>query len=287
MSERRFDVWASANAYERYMGRWSRPVAKAFVSWLACPAGLRWLDVGCGTGALATVVSESCRPQAVLGIDRSEAFVGAATAAAPAAAAFAVGDAVALPVRGAACDVTVSALALNFLPEPGRAVTEMARTVRPGGLVAAYVWDYAGGMTLLRRFWDAAACVEPAAAALDEGRRFPLCRPEPLRALWTGSGLTAVTLTAIEAPTVFADFDDLWQPFLAGQGPAPGYTTALAPHDRENLRTALMATVPTAADGSIALTATAWAVSGRKPGSPATRPGGHDTASTSRTPHGR
>ncbi|MFH8803992.1 class I SAM-dependent methyltransferase [Streptomyces sp. NPDC017936] len=273
MSEQRFDVWASGNAYERYMGRWSRLVAKAFVSWLGCSADLRWLDVGCGTGALTTVVSSRCRPRAVLGIDRSEAFVGAAAAAAPASARFAVGDAVTLPVRDAACDVAVSALTLNFLPEPGRAVDEMVRSVRPGGLVAAYVWDYAGEMALLRRFWDAASSVDPAAAARDEGRRFPVCRPEPLRTLWADSGLLDVAVTSFEVPTVFADFDDLWQPFMAGQGPAPGYVAALSPNEREELRSALGATVPTAADGSITLTARSWAVSGSTPGGPTCRGG--------------
>lgn len=258
---RRFDVWEAGGAYERYMGRWSRGVAREFVAWLGCPGGLRWLDVGCGTGVLASVVGERCRPRVVVGCDRSEGFVAAAH---PVGYCI-VGDATELPVRDGACDVVVSGLTLNFLPEPAAAVRELARVVRPddGGLVAAYVWDYADGMGFLRRFWDAAAELDPAAAALDEGRRFAGWRPQSLHTLWTEAGLTDVRTTAIEVPTVFRDFADLWEPFLAGQGPAPGYVAALAPDGRDRLRDALRAAVPTRPDGSIPLTARAWAVRGR------------------------
>ncbi|MEU1013708.1 methyltransferase domain-containing protein [Streptomyces sp. NPDC005890] len=266
MSEQRFDVWASGAAYERYMGRWSRAVAKKFTTWLDRPAGLRWLDVGCGTGVLSAVVSTLCRPRVVLGIDRSEAFVSTARATCPPPACFLLGDAMALPVRDAEWDVAVSGLTLNFLPDPATAVARMARAVRPGGLVAAYVWDYAGKMDFLRRFWAAVTAADPSAAALDEGRRFPVCRPEPLRAMWADAGLVDVAATSIEVPTVFAGFADLWEPFLAGQGPAPGYVAALSAQERDRLRDAFDAAVPRRADGSIALTARAWGVSGRTPG---------------------
>ncbi|MGW6613566.1 class I SAM-dependent methyltransferase [Streptomyces erythrochromogenes] len=259
------DVWAEGDAYERYMGRWSRRVAEVFVTRLGGPAGLRWLDIGCGTGALTAAVATRCRPRTVLGLDRSPEFVRAARAAAPGTARFAVADASALPLRDAAFDAVVSGLALNFLEPPGTAVAEAARVVRPGGCVAAYVWDYAEGMTLLRRFWDAAAALDPAAAALDEGRRFALCRPGPLRALWTGAGLVDVTVAPIEVPTVFNRFEDLWEPFLSGQGPAPGYVATLTPEARELLRTRLVETLPVRPDGSVALAARAWAVRGARP----------------------
>jgi SAM-dependent methyltransferase len=176
-----------------------------------------------------------------------------------------VADAQTLPVRDALLDVAVSGLVLNFLPAPGAAVAEAARAVRPGGLVAAYVWDYAEGMELLRRFWDAALATDPSAAALDEGHRFPLCHPDRLRALWTGTGLVDVSAPPIEVPTHFADFTDLWEPFLAGQGPAPGYVAALPPAVRGRLRDALREAVPARPDGTIALRARAWAVRGRRP----------------------
>ncbi|WP_250647431.1 hypothetical protein [Streptomyces sp. Sge12] len=160
--------------------------------------------------------------------------------------------------------MVVSGLALNFL-EPARATAEAVRVVRPGGVVAAYVWDYPEGMAFLRRFWDAAAELDPAARALHEGRRFAQCRPDPLHALWTGAGLVDVIVNPIEVPTVFAGFADLWEPFLSGQGPAPGYVATLAPAARDRLRTRLEALLPTGPDGSVTLSARAWAVRGRRP----------------------
>ncbi|MFG2271157.1 class I SAM-dependent methyltransferase [Streptomyces chartreusis] len=265
MAEQRFDVWSSGAAYERYMGRWSRAVARRFLAWLDRPAGLCWLDVGCGTGALSALVTELYDPHRVLGCDRSEAFVATAAAAPVRTAGFVVGDAMALPVRDGVFDVAVSGLTLNFLPEPASAVRELARAVRPGGPVAAYVWDYGEGMGFLHAFWTAAAATDPGAAALDEARRFPGCGPEALHRLWTDAGLGDVSTTAVEVPTVFADFADLWDPFLTGQGPAPGYVATLAPAARDRLRDALRARVPIASDGSVRLTARAWAVRGVRP----------------------
>ncbi|MDI2126008.1 class I SAM-dependent methyltransferase [Yinghuangia seranimata] len=263
MSER-IDTWAVGDAYDRYMGRWSRLVADAFVAWLDVGDGLRWLDVGCGTGALTSAVTVRCRPRTVVGLDRSAGFVAAARAADPGPAGFAVADGLSLPVRDGAFDVAVSGLALNFLPEPESALAEAARVVAPGGQVAAYVWDYSEGMGFLRHFWDAASLVDPSAAALDEGRRFPVCRPEPLRALWAGAGLVDVAVAPIDVPTVFPGFADLWEPFLTGQGPAPGYVSTLAPAARDRVRDALARAVPARPDGSIALTARAWGVRGRR-----------------------
>lgn len=255
-------VWQSSHAYERYIGRWSRLVADEVLGRLNVEPGARWLDVGCGTGALTGAIRRRDPDARVSGIDRSEGFVAHARRFLDAE--FVVGDAAALPFDDDAFDVAVSGLVLNFVPEPARAVAEMARVVRPGGTAAVYVWDYAEGMQLLRRFYDAAVEVDPAAAELDEGRRFPLCRPEPLRELFTGAGLSAVEVAAIDVPTVFPDFDDLWEPFLGGQGPAPAYVSSLDEERRAAVREALRARVPIAADGSIALTARAWAAVGRR-----------------------
>jgi SAM-dependent methyltransferase len=265
VSARDFDVWTAGQAYERYMGRWSRLVADAFLTWLACPPDARWLDIGCGSGALTAAVAARCRPRTLLGVERSAGFAVTARATTPPPARFVRADAQALPVSDRTMDTAVSGLVLNFLPDPAAAVAEAARTVTPGGLVAAYVWDYAEGMHLLRYFWDAVAMVDPAsAAALDEGRRFPLCRPAPLSELWTAAGLTAVHVSPIEVPTAFDDFTDLWGPFLAGQGPAPGYVAALAPAARKRLRDVLHERVPKEPDGTIPLRARAWAVRGHK-----------------------
>jgi SAM-dependent methyltransferase len=263
---RRRDAWSAGDCYEPYVGRWSRRVAAVFVERLAVPRGRRWADVGCGTGALTHAILERCDPAAVTGIDASAAFVEHARAhTSDARATFLTGDAQALPLPDASVDAAVSGLVLNFVPEPARAAAEMARVVGAGGVVGVYVWDYAEGMALMRRFWDAAAALDPAAAALDEGRRFPLCRPEPLAALLEGAGLRDVEVAPIDIETPFRDFDDYWSPFLGGQGPAPGYAMALTAPRRAALRERLRETLPAAGDGTIALTARAWAAHGRTP----------------------
>ena len=260
------DVWAKGGAYEAYVGRWSRRVAELFVPWLARPAGRRWLDVGCGTGALTGTVLAAAGPATVLGVDRSVAFLAdARRGAAGDRAAFAAGDAAALPLATGRFDVVVSGLALNFVTRPDRAAAELARVAVPGGTVAAYVWDYAGGMRMMRHFWDAAAELDPAAAGRDEAVRFPLCRPAPLAALFTGAGLRRVATRPVEIATVFTGFDDYWQPFLGGQGAAPAYVATLSGTHRDALRERLRRRLPTGPDGRIALTATAWAVRGTRP----------------------
>lgn len=257
------EVWAVGEAYEAYVGRWSRDVAVAFLHWLDVPAGRRWLDVGCGTGALTATILAQADPAEVVGVDPSEGFLANARAQiADPRATFRTGDARSLPLPDRRFDAVVSGLTLNFVPDPQRAATELARVATSDGVAAAYVWDYAEGMAMMRYFWDAAATLDPAAADLDEGRRFPLCQPEPLRGLWADAGLDKVTVQAIDVPTVFADFDDYWTPFLGGQGPAPGYAMSLTEEHRRALRDLLRARLPTGPGGSIPLTARAWAVRG-------------------------
>jgi SAM-dependent methyltransferase len=257
------EVWASGDAYEPYVGRWSRLIAEAFLAWLGVPPGDRWLDVGCGTGALTQTILREAQPQAVTGIDPSAGYVAYTRDHTPdPRATFLVGDAEALPDPDGAYDVAVSGLVLNFVPHPARMLAEQARVTRPGGTVAAYVWDYAGQMQLMRHFWEAAVALDPAARELDEGRRFPLCRPGPLGALFEEAGLGRVETRAIDVPTHFRDFDDYWRPFLGGQGPAPGYAMALGEERRGALREHLRAQLPIEADGAIRLMARAWAVRG-------------------------
>jgi SAM-dependent methyltransferase len=261
------DVWAAGDRYEPYVGRWSRLVARVFLDWLAVPAGQDWLDVGCGTGALTQTLVDHARPHSVRGVDPSPGFLEHARARVRGERVrFDVGDAQALPVETASVDAAVSGLVLNFVPQPPRAAAELARVVRPGGVVAAYVWDYAGRMELMRYFWDAAAALNPAAAALDEGRRFPLCQADALGALLTQAGLRDVETRAIDVPTHFRDFDDYWSPFLGGQGPAPGYAMSLDGARRDALRDHLRARLPIEPDGTIDLIARAWAVRGRRVG---------------------
>ncbi len=261
------ETWDDGAAYEQYVGRWSRRVAAPFVQQLAVPAGARWLDVGSGSGALSEAVLAAAGPAELLGIDRSAAYVALLRRRLDAPRAhFAVGDARRLPLPAGACDAVVSGLVLNFVPQPAEAVTEMARVVRPGGTVAVYLWDYAGEMQFMRHFWDAAVALDPAAAILDEGSRFPICRPDPLAALLRAAGLADVVVWLIDVATPFRDFDDYWRPFLSGQGPAPGYVAALVAPRRAALRERLRATLPTAPDGSVSLIARAWAARGRPVG---------------------
>jgi len=256
------EVWEVGAAYEAYVGRWSRPVAREFVGWLAAGPGRSWLDVGCGPGALTAAVLGTA-PARVTGIDRSPGFLAEARARTnDPRAAFAAGDARALPVPDRGFEVVVSGLCLNFVPDPGRAAAEFARVTAPGGVAAAYVWDYGDGMAMMRYFWDAAADLDPRAAQFDEGRRFGLCAPGPLAGLWSDAGFTAVRTRPVEVPTVFTDFADFWQPFLGGQGAAPGYVASLAGPQRDELRELLRSRLPAGPDGSIRLTARACAVRG-------------------------
>ncbi|HXZ52932.1 MAG TPA: methyltransferase domain-containing protein [Burkholderiales bacterium] len=254
------DTWERGSPYEQYVGRWSRQVAPRFLAWLDLPPGRRWLDVGCGTGALCAAIVDRCAPSSIAGVEPSKGFLETARHNLGGRVTFHVGSATAIPVADASADAVVSALVLNFVYDPRAALAEMARVAGAGGTIAAYVWDYAGRMDLMRKFWDAAVELDAGAARLDEGARFPLCHQEALESLFSGAGLRGVAVTAIDIPTRFASFDDYWQPFLGGQGPAPAYAMSLDDAARARLRERIRGRMPLEANGSIALIARAWAV---------------------------
>jgi SAM-dependent methyltransferase len=257
------EVWAEGAAYERYMGRWSTVAARAFVEWLAVEEARRWVDIGCGAGALTGAVVSVARPSRVISVDRSGGFVATARArVGELNAGFVVGDAMRLPLPDGCADVAVSGLLLNFLPDPKRALAEFVRICAPAGVVAAYVWDYVEGMPLLSHFWDAATALDPTAQRLDERVRFDLCRPPQLAGLWERSGLTDVAVQPVAVPMVFADVDDLWSPLLGGQGPAPTYLLSLPQSHRDRFREELLGRLPVQPDGRVELAARAWAVRG-------------------------
>ncbi len=253
------DVWQHGSAYDRFMGRWSRLVAPEFLDWLDAGPGLRWADVGCGSGALTATILDRCSPVSVVGIDPAGAQVEeAGRRVVDPRARFSCGTVDAL--EPGAFDVVVSGLVVNFIADPISAVDTMGQ-LAPHGTVAAYVWDYEAGMQMLRVFWDTARSLDASAAALDEGRRFTF-DTSALSHLWASAGLTRVETTAITVTLAFPDFDDFWTPFLGGQGPAPTYVTSLEQDAREALRAALEQRLSSAADGSITLTARALAVRG-------------------------
>ena len=261
------DRWSGGDDYEAYVGRWSRAVAAGFLEWLSIPPGGRWVDVGCGTGALSAAILERTDPASVVGIDPSADFIAVAgDRTADRRATFLVGSAASIPLEAASADAVVAGLVLNFVPDLAGALGEMLRVARPGATVAGYVWDYAGRMDLIRVFWDEAVALDPAVAAKDEGVRFPVCAPGPLRRAFEGAGLAEVDVRSIDVPTVFGDFDDYWRPFLSGVGPAPGYAVSLDETSRTALRERLRARLRQGPDGSIHLLARAWAVKGRRAG---------------------
>jgi trans-aconitate methyltransferase len=257
------DRWEQGDAYERYVGRWSRPIAAQFLTWLEAPRGIRWLDVGCGTGALTEAILDQCEPASMVGVEPSAGFLETAHARLGDRAALLQGDAAHLPLADASADAVVSGLVLNFVPDPDAALTEFVRVATPGGTIAAYVWDYAEGMRMMREFWDVAAEVDPDGAALDESARFPICRPGALAALFSNATGDEALVVPLDANAVFADFDDYWEPFLGGQGAAPAYVMALDDDRRAAIRERLRERLPVRRDGTIELATRAWAVQAR------------------------
>ena len=263
ISEKPKERWGDGESYERYVGRWSRIVASEFLAWLSVPAGRSWTDVGCGTGGLVEEILSQYAPAKIIGIDRAEGFLSAARRnVIDDRVRFKLGNAADLPMDAATTDVTVSGLTLNFVPDHEAMAHEMVRVTKPGGKIAAYVWDYAGGMKVMRHFWDAAIEVSPHDWKLDQGNRFPICRPEPLKSLFQEVGLSTVSVRAIDIPAIFENFDDYWTPFLGRIGSAPTYLASIDAETKERIRQTLQARLVPEEGGKIALTVRAWAVQG-------------------------
>lgn len=260
------DTWAAGDAYEAFMGRWSRRVASEFLKWLAPARRANWLEIGCGTGALTQAICLRTDPASLVACDPSPDFVSfARSSTVHCPAQFLIAGADELPRRDGGFDVIASGLVLNFLPQPLDAVRSMRERLRPGGILAAYVWDYHDGMQFLRIFWDEAVALDPSAARLDEASRFPLCRPDALAQLLRQAGLETIDSGTLQIPTVFPNFDAWWTPLLGGTGPAPSYVASLDPGAREQLRLRLEKRLAGLADGFIELTARAFAVRGSAP----------------------
>ena len=257
------DSWKSADAYEYFMGRWSRLAARTFLDWLSPAHGMKWLDVGCGSGALSEAILNHCTVAELTAVDQSDEFAEGVQKRWGKLVRCRIGDATALPVKSGSVDYTVSGLLLNFISEPIKALAEMKRVTTPGGTVAMYVWDYAGTMEFLNAFWDIAVTLDSRASDLQERYRFPGANPASLCNLLDEAGYTDIESAPIEIETHFADFEDYWEPFLGGQGPAPTYLVSLDDSHKHRVREKLLNSLPIQGDGSIQLRARAWAVKGR------------------------
>ena len=256
-------IFTDGKAYERMMGRWSRLVGAEFLEWLALPEARRWLDVGCGNGAFSEEIFTRRAPEAVVGIDPSpEQVAYARTRLSASIAEFREADAQALPFDDATFDVAVMALVIGFVPDPGKAIAEMARVVKSGGCIAAYMWDFESG----------GAPVQPMIAAL-EASNVPLVLPpnraisrfDALTTLWQKAGLVSIASRPIRIRVEFSDFDEFWDANSLPVGPQGKAIEQLSPAKRERLREYLRETLPMEADGRIAYEAVANAIQGRVP----------------------
>ncbi len=256
------DMFSESEAYERFMGRWSRQLAPLFLEFSDLEDGDSVLDVGSGTGALTSAVLSAIEPSQVVGVDPSAAYVNyARSRMADERATFEEGDGQQLRFPDASFDAAISLLVINFIPDPDKAVSEMIRVTRPGGIVAAAVWDYDEGMEMLRMFWDEAVALNSSAEARDE-RHMPFSRAGELADLWREHGLVDVQEAPLVIPMTFPSFDDFWSPFLEGQGPAGTYVASLSEAEQLELAERLGERLQAQGGDAIRLNGRAWAVRG-------------------------
>jgi ubiquinone/menaquinone biosynthesis C-methylase UbiE len=259
-------MFSAGDAYERFMGRWSRKLALPFVQFARVQSGDSVLDVGSGTGAVTATVATISPSSRIVGIDPASAFVAFARAHHTGdLIRFEVGDAQQLQFADRSFTRALSLLNLNFIPDPRKALQEMSRVTQPGGTVAAAVWDYAQGMEMLRVFWDEAVALNGEADARDE-RHMRLSANGELAALFREQPFQDVASEALTVETRFSSFDDYWLPFLEKQGPAGAYAASLPATDAEQLRLRLRRRLlGNGPDAPIVLRARAWSVRGMVP----------------------
>jgi SAM-dependent methyltransferase len=236
-------MWNDAVGYETYVGHWSRAIAPRFVDWLSLPSGLKWLDVACGTGALTSAILACCDPDEVVGVDASPHYLEyAQEGCRDPRVQFVVGDANFLSFPVSSFDVSVSGLALNFIAFD-RSLAEQHRVVRPGGTIAAYVWDYAGEYEFARRFWDAALRIDPRAAAYDPGRKAKICHEQNLQQALLAAGCTGVETCVIDDSGEIPSREAYWHAFDGRQGSTSEYLSLLTDEQRLRLRATLLSTM--------------------------------------------
>jgi SAM-dependent methyltransferase len=254
---------SDGEAYERLMGRWSPLLADQLIAFAGVGDGDEVLDLGCGTGSLALALAAHTGVRRILGIDAAPAYIAyAAQRSSDRRLSFAVGDGAALGLPDGSVDRAFSLLALNFMATPAQAIAELRRVTRAGGVVAAAVWDFSGGLVYQRIFWDTASSIDPKAGGVRD-RLFstPLATPDGLLQLFASNGLIKLERDSLTIRMDYVDFGDYWQPLLGGQGPVGTYASSLAPVMRARVEDAVRAAyLAGAPDGPRSMTATAWAV---------------------------
>jgi ubiquinone/menaquinone biosynthesis C-methylase UbiE len=254
----------AAEVYDRFVGRYSPPLARAMREAAGVRGGQLALDVGCGSGALLEALAETLGADNVTGIDPSESFVDSARVRVPGAR-IVVGSAESIPFDDGEFDATLSQLVVNFLADPEQGLGEMSRVTRAGGVVAGCVWDYGGGMTMLKTFWDAAAAVDPERATPHmEQHTMRFSTPDELAALWQNADLDGVEVSPIVVDASYDDFEDLWAPFPTGVGPAGAYAASLESEEGERLKEEFRRRLG-GPEGPFTLSARAWCAAGTRP----------------------
>jgi len=250
-------------AYDRFLGRWTRRLAEPFIDFAHLPTDGPVLEVGCGTASLAGKIARRATSRPVVGVDLSLPYLTLAQRNAPHAV-YAASDAQKLAFQDRRFAAALAQLVLNFVPDPRAAVREMTRVTRPGGVVAASVWDFRGGLVYQRLFWDTAAGIDPAAgSARDRLFATPLGTADGLAALWSNAGLSEISTGSLTIRMDYESFDDYWQPLLGGQGPVGTYAANLPDERRSLIREHVrLAYLAGGIDGPRSMTATAWAVRG-------------------------
>ncbi|MBB3656837.1 ubiquinone/menaquinone biosynthesis C-methylase UbiE [Rhizobium sp. BK650] len=259
----------SADGYERLMGRWSKRLAPGFIDFAGLADGESILDVGCGTGSLTFTLAERPGLKSISAIDFSPVFVEAANRRnADPRITIQEADACALPFEDQSFDRALSLLVLHFVPDAGKAVAEMRRVVRPGGTVAAAVWDHYGGMSGMRMMWDTVAMIDANARAMRHRYCFqPMMRPGEMKASFAANGLVDVEETSLTIRMEYDSFDDYWAPIAAGEGPLGKYVAGLDAYTRTRVDTAVREAYEAGEpDGARSFASVAWACRGRVPG---------------------
>jgi len=266
MTEAEAKMFSVSAGYERFMGRWSRLLAPAYIAFAGVKDGDRVLDVGTGTGALASALEAATTSSEIVGIDPSAGFINYAKKNVKSGrASFEVGDAQALRFADESFDQTMALLVMNFVPDHNKAIVEMRRVTRPQGVVSACVWDYNAGMEMLRFFWDEVVALEPVMAPKDE-RNMKLSREGQLGELWKKAGLVNVQEKPLVIEQAYTSFDDYWGPFLKGAGPGGAYVVSLSDERRRQLETRMRKRLlGNRDDGAFVLKAQAWCVRGETP----------------------